>query len=228
MPLTATSIQARQQSPLLPARCYAPTVAVLFAREDSIYKQIPGCDVWDKSRNALKWPGGNTVIAHPPCRAWGQLRHQAKPEPGEKELALFAVKAVQQNGGVLEHPARSTLWEAARLPKNGERDMHGGWTMTVPQFWWGHNAFKSTNLYIVGCSPCDVPPVPLKLGEAPCVLSYSHQCRTRPETKRAEREATPLNFALWLVETARRCKGHNDKLSHGDGKQSPTANETTK
>ncbi len=34
------------------------TVAVLFARQDSVYKQLPGTDVWDIDRDARKWPGG--------------------------------------------------------------------------------------------------------------------------------------------------------------------------
>jgi hypothetical protein len=33
-------------------------VAVLFARADSIYKTLAGCDVWDEARDALKWLGG--------------------------------------------------------------------------------------------------------------------------------------------------------------------------
>jgi hypothetical protein len=63
-----------------------PDVAVsaLFVRKDSIYKEL-GVDCWDAERNALNWPGGNPLIAHPPCRAWGQLSHWAKPLPGEKE-----------------------------------------------------------------------------------------------------------------------------------------------
>ena len=36
----------------------APIVAVLFARSDSIYYQIPGCDVYDIERDALTFPGG--------------------------------------------------------------------------------------------------------------------------------------------------------------------------
>ena len=44
-------------------------VAVLFARADSIYKTLPGCDVYDIKRDARTWPGGCPVVAHPPCRA---------------------------------------------------------------------------------------------------------------------------------------------------------------
>jgi len=196
-------------------------VAALFCRSDSVYKTISGVDVWDKQRDARNWPGGRPIIAHPPCRAWGQLRAFANPELGEKELALLAVRLVRENGGVLEHPARSTLWPVAGLPEPGERDNWGGWTMAFPQLWFGHRANKATRLYIVGCQPKDLPPLPLKLGEAPCVLSLSHKCRTRPETKRAEREATPEAFAKWLVQVASLCRPNDQaqRPSHRDAEQ---------
>jgi len=92
-------------------------VAVLFARADSNYKLIPGCDVWDRERDARNWPGGAPVIAHPPCRAWGRLRQFAKPRDGEKELAPLAVAHVRHWGGVLEHPASSSLWAHCALPR---------------------------------------------------------------------------------------------------------------
>ena len=79
------------------------TITVLFARRDSVYKTM-GADVWDADRNALYWRGGNPVVAHPPCRAWGRLRKFAKPQPGELDLARFAVAQVRRYGGVLEHP----------------------------------------------------------------------------------------------------------------------------
>ena len=82
-------------------------IAVLFARADSNYKQLPECDVWDAERDARNWPGGCQVVAHPPCRAWGRLRHFAKPRDDEKDLARFAVAQVRKWGGVLEHPERA-------------------------------------------------------------------------------------------------------------------------
>ena len=78
------------------------TVAVLYARPNSIYKRLEAADVWDMERDARCWPGGAPVVAHPPCRAWGRLRHFAKPRPDEKGLALHAVAAVREHGGVLE------------------------------------------------------------------------------------------------------------------------------
>lgn len=190
-------------------------VAVLFARADSCYKQLPGCDVWDIARNALRWPGGSSVIAHPPCRAWGQLRGLANPAPGEKELAPWAVEQVRRWGGVLEHPRRSTLWEHMGLPQPGRVDEFGGWTLPIFQFWWGHRAEKPTYLYVVGCSPNDVPAIPLRLGFATHVCGAAGRradgtrilkgdANWRPEITQAEREHTPPALAQWLVDLARR------------------------
>ncbi len=184
-------------------------VAVLFARQDSIYKTIPGCDVWDIDRDARMWPGGEPAIAHPPCRAWASLRHCAKPRDGEKDLAHFAIAKLRQFGGVLEHPLRSTLWPAAGLPKPGERDEFGGWTLPVNQHWWGHRARKATLLYIVGCSPADIPDMPIVLGEATHTVglwSGRNRATCRPSILKHEYESTPEAFARWLVELARRCR----------------------
>lgn len=61
-------------------------VSVLFARADSVYKDL--CfDVWDADRDARGYAGPWPVIAHPPCRGWGSLRHFAKPRADELELA---------------------------------------------------------------------------------------------------------------------------------------------
>lgn len=195
------------------------TVAVLFARADSTYKTMLGTDVWDAERDARRWPGGAPVVAHPPCRAWGQLRQLANPRPDEKALALYAVEKVRRFGGVLEHPERSTLWPVAGLPAPGERDEWGGWTLPISQRWWGHRAEKATRLYIVGCEPVDIPLMPLALGEATHVCGSSGRRSDggrlhkgdrgwRPEISKAEREHTPPLLAAWLVELARRCKAH--------------------
>ncbi|WP_255347922.1 hypothetical protein [Xanthomonas sp. NCPPB 1128] len=38
-------------------------VAVLFARADSVYKTLPGCDVYDMERDARTFAGGMQVAA---------------------------------------------------------------------------------------------------------------------------------------------------------------------
>lgn len=196
--------------------CAMNCVAVLFARRDSIYKSIPGTDVFDADRDALRWPGGTPVVAHPPCRAWGQLRHMANPRDGEKELAIFAIDQVRRFGGVLEHPKNSSLWPFFGIQDAPRRDAFGGWTLPINQSWWGHRAEKATRLYVVGCEPSDVPTIPLVLGDAPCVCGTPGAYKGRrlrrgdpgwrPEITKAEREHTPKALAQWLVELARRCE----------------------
>ncbi len=181
------------------------TVAVLFAREDSVYKQLPGTDVYDMERDARIYDGPHPVVAHPPCRAWGRLRSFANPRPDERNLARLAVAMVREFGGVLEHPAGSTLWPAQRLPLPGERDAFGGWTLAAPQMWWGHKAEKATWFYVVGCEPGDMPDLPYSMAEATHVVQSRKRQDSRPHITKAEREHTPPELAVWLVELARRC-----------------------
>lgn len=186
-------------------------ISVLFARRNSIYKAIPGLDVWDIERNAENWPGGNPVIAHPPCRAWGILRHFSKHPPGEPDLALQAVAHVRTWGGVLEHPEKSLLWKNAGLPKQGEWDAFGGWTLSLLQYWFGHRAEKGTWLYIVGINPGELPPIPFVLGEPEFVVATRKKKDKRKEISKAEREETPVEFALWLVDVAKKIENKKQK-----------------
>ncbi len=202
-----------------------PTVAALFCRADSIYKAMPGVDVWDAERNALAWPGGAPVVAHPPCRTWGTLAHLFEHPPGERELAPWAVQQIRRWGGVLEHPAKSRLWPELELPELGKRDKFGGWTLAIHQHDFGHRAQKKTRLYIVGCSPLDVPTLPIALGLPTHVISQNRTLPGgvrlrkgmpgwRPDCTEAEQEHTPQALAEWLVEVARRCSVlHNTALS---------------
>lgn len=183
------------------------TVAVLFARGDSIYRAIPGCDVWDIERDARRWPGGAPVIAHPPCRAWGCLRAFAKPRPDERALAPWAVEQVRRWGGVLEHPRGSTLWAHCGLPRPGQpRDVYGGWTLQIDQHRFGHLAEKMTWLYVVADT---VPLLPPPRPHSPThVVAPSHGIRAghpgyRKHLPKPDRERTPPLFALWLVDLAR-------------------------
>lgn len=172
-------------------------IAVLFTRSDSCYLDLAGVDCWDIQRDARCYTGPGPVIAHPPCRGWGRLRHFAKPRPDEKALALFAVDQVRRVGGVLEHPWGSTLWPAAGLPLPGHAlDQWGGFTLLVEQGWWGHPAPKPTYLYVVGCSREEVPPMPVQLRRAGG--STMKLCA-------ADRERTPRAFAQWLVRLASIC-----------------------
>jgi len=185
-------------------------IAALFVRRDSVYKTFDGVDCWDIDRDALNFPGGMPVVAHPPCRAWGKLRGLAKPRPGERELAFFAIEMVRRFGGVLEHP-RSSLLFPTWLPYPCIVDQYGGYSICVDQFWWGHKAKKNTLLYVVGCVQNDLPDIPFSLD---CVMytigkpkyRRSVDYGVRKEVSKAEREHTPVRLAEWLVEVARRCR----------------------
>jgi hypothetical protein len=182
------------------------TISILFARADSIYKTLPECDVWDAKRDATKWPGGNPVVAHPPCAQWGRLRHLARENSAEKELALLAVEFVLKWGGVIEHPAGSLLWEAAELPKPGERDRRG-FTIVIDQLWFGHACIKRTWLWIFGVGQSEIPTLPFHLGYPTRSISTRQRApKALPEMSRKGRESTPLELAEWLVETARRTR----------------------
>jgi hypothetical protein len=179
-------------------------VSVLFARSDSNYKSLPDVDVWDIERDALNFTGGNPVVCHPPCRAWGRLRQFANPRPGEKDLALFAVNQVRACGGVLEHPESSTLWGHCNLPRPGELpDQYGGYSICVDQFHFGHRAEKRTWLYIVGCT--SLPEIPQRPGKPTHCVRPTKKYPRLPSITKPEREHTPLGFAQWLVELASRC-----------------------
>jgi hypothetical protein len=167
-------------------------VAALFVRSDSCYADLVS-ECWDVARDARGYRGPLPVVAHPPCRAWGRLKHLAKPRPDEKELGLWAVGCVRRWGGVLEHPHGSGLWRAAGLPAAGLTDAWGGFTLLVDQGWWGHAAPKPTLLYFCGVSRSVVqlPPIPVDRARG----RTGNLCRE-------DRERTPVEFALWLARAA--------------------------
>lgn len=172
-------------------------IAALCVSRNSIYKQIEGVEAYDQARGARTFPGGMPIVAHPPCRAWSaHCAHQAKPEPGEKELGLWCVEQVKQWGGVLEQPAHSRLWDAARLPKPGWTHTRDLWAMEVWQCWWGYSMRKATWLLFSKIHPMNV--------RTPLQLHPRGNDRRREQLmSREQRSATTLEFAQWLVTTAR-------------------------
>ena len=180
--------------------------AALFVCRKSFLVEILGAEnCWDRERNALTFPVDRPGIYAPPCRAHSAMRHHAKPEQGEKELAYWAVDSVRMGGGVLEHPYRSTLFQT--LPPPGQRDFYGGRTVLVEQVHWGHKCRKRTLLYIVGNdSPLPPPPFP----DAKPTAAIGSWARERAGIKtntlsKLDTERYPRPFAEMLVELARGC-----------------------
>ena len=169
------------------------TVAALFVCKSSPYWLFPGVDCWDISRDARNFHGSEPVVAHPRCRAWGKLRCMAKPREDEKDLAFFALSQVRKNGGVMEHPARSSFFTLLGL-RPGVCDHQGGYILPVLQYWFGHRADKATWLYVCGVSVSSIPPLPYRIG----YMERSVEMMGKPE-----RERTPSMFANWLVDLAR-------------------------
>lgn len=187
-------------------------ISALFVKKDSIYKTL-GVDCFDVDRDARTWMGGNSIICHPPCRAWGRLAQFAKPREDERALAVLSVDLIRKWGGVLEHPYGSTLWNDLQinLPMPGQRDVFGGFTICINQSWFGHKAQKKTMLYIVGCSPSDLPNLPISFDAIEYVVRPSKNGRGAKIITKREREATPIAFAKWLIETATICNETNKK-----------------
>lgn len=204
-------------------------VAALFVRRNSIYKTIEGVDAWDIDRDARRFPGGCPVVVHPPCRAWGTLKHLAKPREDERELSFFAIDCVRNWGGILEHPKRSALWPTY-LPLPGTKDAYGGYSLSVDQSWWGHKAQKATLLYIVGCTQKELPDIPLRLDAITHFVATSGRRKDgtrvkngKRELSKSAREHTPEDLAQWMVDVARRCTpthGLVSNLFHQSLKQS--------
>lgn len=154
----------------------------LFTCASSPYLAL-GLECFDLVRDARSYRGDGRVICHPPCRAWGRYEFCAKPRPGERDLALWALDLVRRNGGVLEHPASSKLWRHLQP---------GDTSFLIRQCDFGHRAEKLTRLFYAGMPP--VPALPPRY-EGPLV----------PVTNmwRGERERTPDVLAEWLVTWCR-------------------------
>lgn len=180
-------------------------IAALFVRIDSIYKTIPDVDCYDIERNALTFPGGMPVVAHPPCRGWGRLRQFSNATEEELQLAPWAIDQVRTWGGVVEHPANSSLWKYYNLPHPTiKEDTYYGFTLDIDQFWFGHKAKKKTWLYVCGINRVNIPAVPMRLDLITHVIKTSkYKTTSYKQSTKKERDATPPDLAYWLVNLAR-------------------------
>lgn len=177
-------------------------VAALYTTPTSVYRGLVR-ECFDIYRDARTYAGWYPVIAHPPCRGWGRLRHFAKVRPDELALAVHAVGEVRRCGGVLEHPAGSLLWSAVPAfgryqlpPVGGGFDAFGGFSVSIYQGDYGHPAPKHTWLYIVGGVR------PGELCEAVRPGELCKPARTVASQPTARRMETPEPFARLLVAIA--------------------------
>lgn len=204
-----------------------PTVVGLYVDRKGPYWSLLGHEnVWMIERDARLYDGPHPVVAHPPCGPWGRLKHQYKGT--EHDCAPRAVEQVRACGGVLEHPAGSLLWDECffesrynfPLPEPGLSDPCG-FTIEINQCDFGHVARKRTWLYIVGLRPSQLPPMP-EPREPTHWVSGRKQTEAGTALAREkgwlggaapagikicsalQRRITPVAFAEWLIEVARR------------------------
>lgn len=168
------------------------TIAALYCEPASIYHDFPQVDVYDEERDALTFKGDMPIIAHPPCRLWSRLRHMSTAVQSEKALANHALGVARSNGGIVEHPASSSLWKELDMPKRGHKDKFGGWIMTIDQGAFGHPCQKRTSLYMVGIEPAQLPAFSV----------WSNHARTVQSQHSGNRNATPEPLAHWLIQCA--------------------------
>lgn len=182
------------------------TVAALYVDPRGPY---PGLvrEWYDEARDASTYAGPWPVVAHPACGPWGRLRHLCTLQ--RRGDALDALAMVRRWGGVLEHPANSALWWSEGLPPPaGGPDAHGGFTLAVEQWWWGHRAVKPTWLYFCGLRT-EIPAIPRPTGPRPVgghARGPGDPNRSMTERlSKQERRRTPPAFASWLIRLAARC-----------------------
>jgi hypothetical protein len=144
------------------------TVAALYVETGGCYFGLPGVDPWDEARDARLYVGPHPVVAHPPCQRWGRFWHGSTRKPHQFKLGddggcfLAALCALDDFGGVIEHPMDSHAWDAFGINKpprsGGWVDAgFGMWTCCVFQGHYGHPSGKGTWLLAAGVRRDDLP-----------------------------------------------------------------------
>lgn len=173
---------------------------VLFAQINSTYKKLD-CDVYDIERNALTCTRIEAAIYHPPCRTWGRLYKLCNWEPAEHWLAVWSILRIWRYGGLLEHPAGSKLWKLMKLPIPGSGyDIHGGFSLSIDQSWFGHKCKKNTWLYIKGINQNEIPNYELNFDCVTHSISSGSKTSNLLVVSKIWREKTPVKLALFLIE----------------------------
>lgn len=177
-------------------------IAALYIDPRGPYAHMAGVDAWDVARDAKRYDGPHAVVAHPPCGPWSRLRFMCTKQ--DPSCAPRAVEQVRAFGGVLEHPAHSTLFRHCRMPFPGELpDAHSGRTWLINQVSWGHCCVKPTWIYTVRVPP-DLVMHGMRYGG-----TATHRVTSGPRGSRLPSAGgkrvrlTPLALAEWFVSLAR-------------------------
>lgn len=176
------------------------TVAALYVDKLGPYFSIPYVDCYDVLRDAKKYEGSHPVVAHPPCGPWGRMKGLSTVQ--DRTCGPHAVEMVQKYGGVLEHPADSSLFDYCRLPKPGNGSEGSGKTYAIRQVAWGHKTAKPTWLYMFGV-PHHLVLGSLRKGGIPTHIITNNERSKLPRCTVLEARHTPISLAYTLVYLAR-------------------------
>ncbi len=157
-------------------------INILCAAHNSNYFKIPYVFPWTIEMDAYNFNNSFPVIAHPPCAQWSRMHKFSKNDPYQKNLAVFCFEKIQQNGGILEHPAGSHLFKYLGIEKQ---------VISVNQFWFGFPAQKKTYLYFNNCAPGATP------------LNFDAITKSVSSMHSISRSLTTLHFNQWLVDSVR-------------------------
>lgn len=185
-------------------------IAALFVETKGPYSDLPNVDPWDEARDARKYKGPHKVIAHPPCERWGKFARKWGRVAQDDGCFEAAVKAVQNFGGILEHPEGSMAFGLFSLPKPPARgwsdaDKFGGRSCLIYQGKYGHRAPKPTWLY----AKIAYYPATLRWGPTPQRdLSHLPEAERKRAIKtgicqrlsRKQRKVTPIEFRDLLIK----------------------------
>ena len=189
-------------------------VAALYVLPNGPYSNILFVDPWDESRDARLYAGPWPVVAHPPCERWGRYwfggpSARVRREKGDDNFCFMcALQEVREWGGVLEHPAGSSAWEAFGLnkpPRAGgwiRADDQGGWTCCVDQGHYGHRGQKATWLY--ACKT-DLPELRWGKSESKIAREEGRRAIRTGIVQRMshrQRKETPAEFRNLLIRIA--------------------------
>lgn len=191
-------------------------IAALFVQPDGCYAGLDGVDPWPEERDARKYDGPHSVVAHPPCQLWGAMaavnyaRWGGEHNRPGNDAGCFAaaVRAVARWYGVLEHPAKTKAWAAYGLMKpeglGWKRAGLHDWVCEVWQSAYGHRANKAAWLYYHGVNP----PFELNWSRPKGTHQVGRQDQrgksaNKPTLSKREANATPIAFRDVLIALAR-------------------------
>ena len=182
-------------------------IAALYVETDGPYADLEGVDAWSIERDARRYSGPHPVVAHPPCKRWGNYWYGSPSSPTRYNLGdddgcfAHALYAVRTFGGVIEHPEGSAARAWFGLPDyprlgwgwRNQADKYGGRSCLVTQGRYGHASRKATWLYAV------LPTFP--------ALDFD-DCRNMKPVEHLDKRGrfiTPLPFRDALLDMARSC-----------------------